>query len=250
MKIIIPEHQSEKNHNVWSESTLQFTLKYLWFFFGFILSLYLLFYIIALSAMYMISIENEQKLFWDIFAFSDEFIIELPDDLKERYSHVTYPIYITEEIEEPNAFAALGWNIYITQSLIDLVEHPEALDFIIGHEIAHIENRDVLRSLVSELPIQLGLSLLGFSEANILFQHTLSNPHSKYQETRADEGGIDFAYQMNGSIGCSLEFFEQKNSLEENIAEIFSTHPVTHFRIERAQEYVEEKGYEVWVCGE
>ena len=126
-----------------------------------------------------------------------------------------------------------------------MVEHPEALDFIIGHEIAHIENRDVLRSLVSELPIQLGLSLLGFSEANILFQHTLSNPHSKYQETRADEGGIDFAYQMNGSIGCSLEFFEQKNSLEENIAEIFSTHPVTHFRIERAQEYVEEKGYEV-----
>ena len=131
--------------------------------------------------------------------------------------------------------------MYVTQNLLDTIESPEALDFIIGHELGHIENRDVLRTLISELPIHIMLGLFGFSEAHLLFEHTLSNPHSKYQETRADEYGIDFAYQLNGYIGCSLEFFEQKNSLGENLAEVFSTHPVTHFRIERVQEYIAEK---------
>ncbi|MCH2188864.1 M48 family metalloprotease, partial [Candidatus Gracilibacteria bacterium] len=70
----------------------------------------------------------------------------------------------------------------------------------------------------------------------------------KYAETRADQHGIDFVYDMNGQIGCALEFLESHNSLGSNISEIFSTHPITHFRIERIKEYIDEKGYEMGVC--
>ncbi len=248
MKIVIPEYENKKNHNVWDESTLHFSLKYIWFFFALMITVYILFYGIALWIVHFISIEKEQELFKDISIFEDESVYELPEDLQNRYSHVPYQISITDEIEEANAFATIGARIYITQALLDETESLSSLDFVIGHEVGHIEHRDVLRGIVSEAPIQIFLILFGFNEASVIFTHSISHPHSKYQETRADEYGIDFVHQINEHVWCALEFFESKNSLGDNISEIFSTHPVTHLRIQRIEEYIQEKGYEVSEC--
>ena len=47
--------------------------------------------------------------------------------------------------EDPNAYAVAGGNIYVTTGLIEMIEDDSELDFIIGHEIAHIERRHSLR---------------------------------------------------------------------------------------------------------
>jgi len=43
--------------------------------------------------------------------------------------------------DDPNAFAVAGGNIYLTTGLLELVETPNELDFVLAHEIAHIEGR-------------------------------------------------------------------------------------------------------------
>jgi len=39
------------------------------------------------------------------------------------------------------------------------MDYLEELDFIVGHELAHIEHRDVLKGLVSDIPLTILLSL-------------------------------------------------------------------------------------------
>ncbi|MCH2189072.1 M48 family metalloprotease, partial [Candidatus Gracilibacteria bacterium] len=180
MKIIIPEKISEKNHNVGPESTLQFTLKYLGFFFGLVGSLFVIFWICSFAVIYFLSIEKEQEIFGNMEIFDTEYTSEIPENLKERYQGIGYPIYITDEFEGPNAFATLGAKIYLTQDLLDELSSDEGLDFVVGHEIGHIIERDVVRSMITNLPIQLVLTLAGFHEGSLLFQHTLSHSHSKY----------------------------------------------------------------------
>lgn len=55
-----------------------------------------------------------------------------------------YRILIIKD-EDPNAMAVAGGNIYITTGLLGMIEDDSELDFIIGHEIAHIERRHGLR---------------------------------------------------------------------------------------------------------
>ncbi len=82
-------------------------------------------------------------------------VIDLPEDLSQRYKDVPYAIYLVDMDGEENAFAALGGEIYLTKALLENMTHYEALDMIVGHEIGHIENRDVLRGLITRVPMTL-----------------------------------------------------------------------------------------------
>lgn len=176
--------------------------------------------------------------------------LDLPPQLQERYKDIPYNIHLIDMGEVENAFASLGGNVYITTAFLEQVEYWEELDFILGHEIGHIENRDVLKSLISEFPVVIVLSLFGGEYGGVLFEWVISNTHSKIQETKADEYGIDFTHAVNSHIGCALWFFEKTNSLWDNVLEVFSTHPVTTFRIDRAFSYAEKRGYEEAGCNE
>jgi len=147
-----------------------------------------------------------------------------------------------------NAFADLWWQVYITQELIDNLDYLEELDFIVGHELAHIENRDVIKSLVSDIPLTILLSLFWWDYGNQIFTVLLTNNYSKLWESRADRYALDFTYKLNGHVWCALDFFEKKNTLGDNALELFSTHPMTHTRIQRALSYAESQWYENWEC--
>ena len=76
----------------------------------------------------------------------------------------------------------------------------------------------------------------------------VENSFSKAQETKADYAGLDFAYSLNGHIGCTLNFFEAGNTLVDNMLEMISTHPMTALRIERARAYAEKMNYTEGEC--
>jgi len=61
----------------------------------------------------------------------------------ESLKQYDYRILIIKDIS-PNAFAVAGGNIYITTGLLKMIEDDSELDFIISHEIAHIERRHTL----------------------------------------------------------------------------------------------------------
>ena len=205
---IIPKNPS-KNHNVSSESDSSIFFRYIWFFVFIIVFLYLLFFIFSYVVVHFISIEDEQRIFnFESDAFS---WVALSETLAERYSDVSYNITRIDMDGEENAFASLGGNIYITNTLLDSIESYEALDFIVGHEIAHIEHRDVLKWLISSFPVTLLLAMFGWDYGSTLFNAVIWNPHGKLMEIKADRYALDFTYELNGHVWCALDFFEKKN---------------------------------------
>lgn len=238
----------KENHNVSKESDSSLFFRYVWFFLFLVFCVYIFFFSISLVSVRFISIEDEQKWFGAFDDISTELSSDMPESLSERYADIAYTLHIIDMDDTANAFASLGGNLYVTQAFLEQVDYWEELDFIVWHEIGHIEHRDVLKWLISSFPVTILLSFLGGDYGQILFQGVISNTHSKFQESRADRFWIDFAYEKNGHIGCVMNFFEKENTIEGNLMEMFSTHPMTSLRIERAQDYAKEKWYEVGEC--
>lgn len=235
-----------KNYNVSSESDWQLFLRYIWFFVFIIVWLYLFFISLSHIVVAFVSIEDEKKWFSPVGESFE--LTSLPDSLSERYSISEHTISIADMDGMENAFADLWWQVYITKELIDNMEYIEELDFIVGHELAHVENRDVLKGLVSDIPLTIVLSLFWWDYGNQIFTALLTNNYSKLWESRADRYALDFTYELNGHVWCALDFFEKKNTLGDNALELFSTHPMTHTRIQRAFSYAESQWYENWEC--
>lgn len=242
---IIPKNPSQ-NHNVSVESDTQVFFRYAWFFLTIIFLFYAFFFLISYIVIQFVSIEQEKNLFFleeDIFSWS-----LLPDDLQERYKDIPYIIELIDMDGQENAFASLGWKIYVTRELLENIESYEALDFIIGHEIWHVENRDVLGSLVSSLPVILVLSLFWGDYGSTIFEATIWNTHGKFMESKADIYALDFVNARNSHVWCAMDFFVKNNTIGDNILEVFSDHPMTDFRIKRAEKYIQEQWYESDEC--
>jgi len=235
-----------KNFNVSSESDSALFIRYIWFFVFLILCLYLFFLSLWLILTQFISIEDEKKIFPDFWkAFSTR---ALPDAFIERYKDIEYSIEVIDFQESENAFAALWWRMYITENLLEEITYIEELDFIIGHELAHIENRDVLKTLTASIPMNIILSIFWGDYGSQIFSGLVSNNYSKLSESRADRYALDFTHSLNWHIWCSLDFFEKNNTLSSNVSGIFSSHPVTALRISRAEKYAEKMWYKLWKC--
>ncbi len=54
----------------------------------------------------------------------------------------------------------IGGRITITDTLLSQAKNEEEILFILGHEMGHIQNRDVLRSLARSMPIKVTLEML------------------------------------------------------------------------------------------
>ncbi len=235
-----------KNYNVSYESDSSLFFRYVWFFACIILCLYLFFISLSYIIVAFVSIEDEKK--WFTLAGDSLELSDVPESLSERYAGSDYTIRIADMDGTENAFADLWGQVYITQELLDTIEYQEELDFIVWHEFGHIEHRDVLKGLVSDIPVVIILSFLGGDYTAQIFNGVLGNNYSKIAEGRADRYALDFTYKLNGHVWCALDFFEKKNTLGENVLELFSTHPITQLRIQRAKKYIKKMWYTTQEC--
>ena len=77
-------------------------------------------------------------------ALLDNTMDKLLSEWTETTKGYHYRILIMKD-EDPNAFAVAGGNIYVTSGLIEMIEDDAELEFILAHEIAHVERRHTLR---------------------------------------------------------------------------------------------------------
>ena len=146
-----------------------------------------------------------------------------------------------------NAFATPGGYIYVYTGLIKYLDSPDHLAGVIGHEIAHADQRHSIKMLQTEMTTQLLLDIaLGQNQGAVtqVLQKLGSLKFSRSAETESDEFSVTYLsstpFECTGAAG-----FFQKLEAEgsgSGVPAFLSTHPNPDNRIENIQETAEAMG--------
>ncbi len=163
------------------------------------------------------------------------------------------PYYVLEfragAVLGPNAFAFPGGIVIITDEMVQLAENTEEVLAVLAHEIAHVELRHTMRSVLQNSAIGLIVATVTSDAASLgaavtaLPMILAQTKYSRDFETAAD----DYAFRLLKQKGYSPIAFA---SLMERLAEEhgdamdgfawISTHPVTSERVMNARNAVAE----------
>ena len=134
-----------------------------------------------------------------------------------------------------NAAALPGGNIVIFNELLKEASSAEEFAGVLGHEIAHVENRDVAEAMVRELGLGLVVSTIG-GDVGGNAHALLSMSYSRDAETSADASSIRAMQRARISPADTAKFFDRLNKDEAKVGfdnDVFvylSTHPDTKER--------------------
>lgn len=225
---------------------------------GLILGALLILSLVADLIVGYIPIEYERSLFenqnlGDLIADSEgqtsteveAYLLKLVDSLHQQADHKyqdhKFKVSLSP-MPEPNAFAAPGGYIVVTNGLLKSIESENGLAMVLAHEIGHHYERHPLRGMGRGIVVGLFLvTLSGFDGGglaeNFLGQTTLIGQlaYSRKQETDADEIGIDLLTRHYQHASGASEFFAyiQREGLHEHAPPAFlSTHPSPEKRLE------------------
>lgn len=199
------------------------------------IAIYLSMVIFSYSTLKFLSLEKEKEIFWWLNNYIkiinteefDEEQLSIQTNFKEKYN-----IFVNK-LEDANAFASVWANISINKWLIESLEYEEELLFVIWHEIAHIENRDMLRAILKEIPFSFALNLLGFdmSFKTSSLIDIVESHYSRKVEMIADNYSANFINELWMNLNCSLNFFKNKDNKFTKYLNLNSSHPTDTERI-------------------
>ncbi len=148
-----------------------------------------------------------------------------PDGLKVRVVN----------IDMVNAVALPGGNIFVFRGLLQESKSPDELAGVIGHEIGHVRNRDVMQALLR----QMGLSiLLGGANADVggSINALVASTYSRDAESEADTYSINAMKRGQVSPLDTAGFFARLAELEKKLGNgksalgYLSSHPLSESR--------------------
>ena len=151
--------------------------------------------------------------------------------------------------DELNAFALSGGKIVVFSELLEKLEKKEQLVALIGHEVAHIEKRHVLKNISRNVPGAIFISIL-FGDVNSVTAVLADNAHmfsqlsfSRSLEKEADLYGLKVMKQNNVDLNGMPELFELlKRETVVDIPSYLSNHPMLKDRIEYTTTQALEQG--------
>jgi hypothetical protein len=166
--------------------------------------------------------------------------------IKDTYrKNIDYKFRVIDS-NEVNAFAAPNGYIYITKGMLNVVESDDELDFVIAHEMAHIEKKHAVISYYRALTGTLLAAIFISSNDNYkdpatvllttIMTTAILKGYSREQENEADEIalahlkhiGKDYL-SFNTVMGKFIDMRQQKIWA---IDRIFATHQTPEKRIE------------------
>lgn len=154
-------------------------------------------------------------------------------------AELDFPIKVgVMDISVPNAFAMPAGKIWFTSGLFDYAQNGDEVAAVLAHEIAHVENRDVLVSIYRAMGFGIILDAVigggsGAGQQLVLWGANLTDlKNSRTLETRADERGLELLKTANISSAGMASFFEKLAKLDKAIglgewAAFMSSHPDT-----------------------
>ncbi|MEM6613818.1 MAG: M48 family metallopeptidase [Cyanobacteria bacterium P01_C01_bin.72] len=134
---------------------------------------------------------------------------------------------------EVNAFAAPGGYVYVTTGLMKTAENRAQLASVMGHEIAHVNEKHGVRGLKQAVAARGIATVAGLETsqlAQIAYQLTLDLPRSRSFEYEADSSGLKIL-QQSGYPAVAFANFLAKLESGGGTPEFIRTHPTSDNRI-------------------
>ncbi len=138
-----------------------------------------------------------------------------------------------------NAFAAPGGQVVILRGLLDAAETPDEVAGVLAHELGHVEQRDPLREAIRSAG-SAGILTLAFGDATggtltaLIAEQMLSSAYTRTAEENADSFGLGLLHAAKVSPKGLETFFDRIAELETDMPEVFSSHPQTQSRKDKA----------------
>lgn len=152
-----------------------------------------------------------------------------------------------------NAMALPGGNVYATRALMQKFPDDDQLAFVLGHEIAHVEQRHVVAKLEESTLRQLLTLPLSFRQWNISKialdggDEIIGNRYGQVKETEADKLGQEHIARMGidpdkaaDAMKNLMDVTGGKEKISPKLQQIFSDHPPTQQRIDNLHQWAKE----------
>lgn len=198
-------------------------------------------------------------LIWDDIAHSENVVTN--DSIIKTLDQLLKPICDANTIERDslkihiiekdavNAFALPNNHLVVYTGLILECKKQEALQGVLGHEIAHIENNHVMKKLSKEIGLSVILSAStggkGGQVLQQIFQTLSSTAYDRTLEKEADISSVDYMLKANINPEPMADFMyelAQKEPLPNAFSWI-ATHPESEERAQYILDYVKDKKF-------
>jgi predicted Zn-dependent protease len=164
--------------------------------------------------------------------------VDFKDDFQWR-------IKIIHDDKTMNAFCTPGGYIYVYTGILKFLESEDELAGVLGHEIAHADQRHSTRQMTKQFGIQVLLDVLA-GNRQLLKELTgaiVGLKFSRQHETEADECSVKYLCPTEYNAAGGTGFFEKIQALgSDRQPEFLSTHPNPENRIENFQNQKITKG--------
>ncbi len=153
------------------------------------------------------------------------------------------------ETDMVNALAGPWGHIYVTEGLLDFADSDEQIAGVVGHEIGHVVNRDIMKSFKKNILFGVGVSVIDRKSDTAgtiagIGIGLLSLRYSRKAEYAADDSGRMLSYRTGFNPMSEVDFFQRLMDEKERrspsyIEIMLSSHPPTQRRIDRQMQTAE-----------
>lgn len=137
-----------------------------------------------------------------------------------------------------NAAALPGGNIVIFRGLLTSAKGPDEVAGVLGHEIAHVEERHVTEGMIRHLGFGMIVALFGGNTGSNV-NAVMGAGYGRAAETEADEGALKALQRASISPLPTADFFARLGEGERKLGQIgagleyLSSHPLSARREQR-----------------
>ena len=203
---------------------------------------------------------NIGDLIWDQIQKTEDVILN--DSIVKTLDKILLPICNANDInrdslkvhivdkDEVNAFALPNNHLVVYTGLIQDCKKQEALQGVLGHEIAHIQNNHVMKKLSKEIGLSVLLSATTGGKGGAVLKEILntlsSTAYDRTLEKEADMESIKYLMKANINPEPLADFMYELAQHHEmpNSLEWISTHPDSEARAKYILDYLKGKKFQ------
>jgi predicted Zn-dependent protease len=157
-----------------------------------------------------------------------------------------WQVKIIQDDNTLNAFCTPGGYIYVYTGIIKYLDSEDDLAGVLGHEIAHADNRHTTETMTREYGINTLLQIVLGNDPNtlvVLAKNLTDLKYSRCHEAEADDYSVRYLSGTNYRCNGAASFFEKiVASGGSSTPEFLSTHPDPGNRVESINNQAKNNG--------